>query len=95
MTSQILQKQLDLKLLLLRNRGILDEVLLKRGRTSPTQVQVHLSSCLSTPIQACEAEENLSANCTECSFNPNVKEEVAKYPNAELARRRVLGLPTR
>ena len=32
----------------------LDEVLLKRGRTSPTQLQVHLSSCLSTPIRACE-----------------------------------------
>ena len=23
-----------------------------------------------------EAEENLSTKCTECSFNPNVKEEV-------------------
>ena len=40
-----------------------------------------------------EAEENLSTKCTECSFNPNVKEEVAKYPDAELARRGVLGLP--
>ena len=27
------------------------------------------------------------------SFNPNVNEEVAKYPDAELARRGVLGLP--
>ena len=26
----------------------------------------------------------MSAKCTECSFNPNVIEEVAKYPNAEL-----------
>jgi hypothetical protein len=34
-----------------------------------------------------------SAKCTECSFNPNVNEEVAKYPDAELARRGVLGLP--
>ena len=31
----------------------LDEVLLKCGRTSHTQVQVDLSSCSSTPIQAC------------------------------------------
>ena len=43
--------------------------------------------------RACEAEENLSAKCTECSFNPNVNKEVAKYPDAELARRGVLGLP--
>ena len=43
--------------------------------------------------RACEVEENLSAKCTECSFNPNVNEEVAKYPDAELARRGVLGLP--
>ena len=43
--------------------------------------------------RACEAEENLSAKCTECSFNPNVNEEVTKYPDAELARRGVLGLP--
>ena len=35
----------------------------------------------------------MSAKCTECSFNPNVNEEVAKYPDAELARRGVLGLP--
>ena len=34
-----------------------------------------------------------SAKCTEFSFNPNVNEEVAKYPDAELARRGVLGLP--
>ena len=32
----------------------LDEVLLKRGRTSPTQLQVHLSSRSSSPIRACE-----------------------------------------
>ena len=43
--------------------------------------------------RACKAEEKLSAKCTECSFNPNVNEEVAKYPNAELARRGLLGLP--
>ena len=34
------------------------EALLKRGRTSPNWVQVHPSSCLSTPIQACKE------NCT-------------------------------
>ena len=43
--------------------------------------------------KACAAEENLSAKCTECSFNPNVNEEVSKYPDAELARRGVPGLP--
>ena len=43
--------------------------------------------------RACEAEENLSAKCTECSFTANVNEEVAKYTDAELARRGVLGLP--
>ena len=43
--------------------------------------------------RACEAEENLYAKCTECSFNPNVNEEVAKYPNADLARQGVLCLP--
>ena len=43
--------------------------------------------------QACEAEENFSAKCTECSFNPIDNKEVAKYLNVELARRRVLGLP--
>ena len=43
--------------------------------------------------RACEAEENLSAKCTECSFNPNVNEEVAKYTDAEFAWRGVLGLP--
>ena len=31
-----------------------DEVLLKRGRTSQTQLQVHLSSCSSSLIRACE-----------------------------------------
>ena len=36
------------------NHDPLDEVLLKRGRTSPTQLQVHLSSCSSSPIRACE-----------------------------------------
>ena len=43
--------------------------------------------------RACKAEENLSAKPTECSFNTNVKKEVAKYPNAKLKRRGVLGLP--
>ena len=43
--------------------------------------------------QACEAEENLSAKCTECSFNPNVNYNVAKYLDVELARKGVLGLP--
>ena len=42
---------------------------------------------------ACKAEENFSAKCTECRFNPNVNKEVAKYPDAKLARQRVLGLP--
>ena len=32
----------------------IDEVLLKRGRPSPTQVQLHPSSCKSTPIRACK-----------------------------------------
>ena len=31
--------------------------------------------------------------CTECSYNPNVNKEVAKYPDAELAWRGVLSLP--
>ena len=31
-----------------------DEVLLKRGSTSQTQFQVHLSLCLSTSIRACK-----------------------------------------
>ena len=33
----------------------------------------------------------MSAKCTECSFNPNVNEKVAKYPNDKLARHGVLG----
>ena len=41
----------------------------------------------------CEVEESLPAKCTECSFNPNVNEEVSKYPDAKLTRRGVLGLP--
>ena len=35
-----------------------------------------------------KAEENLSAKCTECSFNPNVNKEVAKYHDAELGEAR-------
>ena len=42
--------------------------------------------------QACEAE-NLSAKCTECSFNPYANQEVAKYPDAKLARQGVHGFP--
>ena len=43
--------------------------------------------------RACEAEENLPAKCTDCSFNLNVNDELVKYPNAKLARRGVLGIP--
>ena len=33
--------------------------------------------------RACKADENLCAKCTKCSFNPNVYDDVAKYPNAK------------
>ena len=59
----------------------IDEVLLKRGRTSPTQLQVHLSSCLSTPIRACEerctqtwTRVYLSWNCTRCTLQTSSPE---------------------
>ena len=59
----------------------LDEVLLKRGRTSPTQLQVHLSSCLSTPIRACEerctqtwTRVYLSWSCTRCTLQTSSPE---------------------
>ena len=41
--------------------------------------------------RADEAEKNLSAKCSKCSFNLNVNKEVAKNPNAEVARQEVLG----
>ena len=62
-------------------RCTLDEVLLKRGRTSPTQLQVHLSSCLSSPIRACEERWTrtwtrvyLSWNCTRCTLQTSSPE---------------------
>ena len=46
----------------------------KGGETSPTQLQVHLSSCWSSPILACEerwtwtwTRVHLSWNCTRCT----------------------------
>ena len=55
--------------------------------------KVHFGDKFSEASRACEVEENLSAKCTECSYYPNVNEEVTKYADAELARRGVLGLP--
>ena len=40
-----------------------------------------------------QVQDNLLAKCTECSLNPNVNKEVAKYPNAEVFKRGVLSLP--
>jgi len=71
----------ELVLAIMTLGGTLDEVLLKRGRTSPTQLQVHLSSCLSTPIRACEerctqtwTQVYLSWNCTRCTLQTSSPE---------------------
>ena len=42
---------------LITDHATLDEVLLKRRRTSPTERQVHLSSCLSSPTDLRKARE--------------------------------------
>ena len=45
--------------------------------------EVHFADKFSG-AELAEAGENLSAKCTECSFNPNVNEEVSKYPMRNL-----------
>ena len=53
--------------------------------------EVHFSDKFSRAKLARQRRTCLQSACTECSFNPNVNEEVAKYLKAELARRGVLG----
>ena len=47
----------------------------------------------SSPEPSLGGEEEVVCQVHKYSFSPNVNEEVAKYPNAKLARRGVLGLP--
>ena len=50
-----MSKRKTLCFLMASLRETLDEVLLRMGRTWPTLSQVHLSSCLSSPVWTCKA----------------------------------------
>ena len=101
---------------------MLDEVLLKWGRTSSTQFQVHQVRVPNLSLQG-EVYSNMNMGAFELTLQklhtadkfsgaklarqrrtcpqsapnavstPHVNKEVAKYPDAKIARQGVLGLP--
>ena len=66
----------------------LDEVLLKRGRTSPTQLQVHLSSCSEFTDPSLRGEVNSNMNSGVLELKLHEVHFADKFSGAELARRR-------
>ena len=93
-------EQPSVHIILLTERNVnctLDEVLLKKKNftdsASSTPEFMFEYTDPSFNLGVLELKLHLSAKGTKCSFNPNVNKEVAKYPNAKLARRGVLGLP--
>ena len=67
----------------------LDEVFLNRGKTSQTQLQVHLSSCSNSPIRDLQGEVNLNMNLGVLELKLHEVHFADKFSGAELARRRI------